>query len=73
MSLPLFIVPGPEVSDKSNLEIVDLLSSSEALIEYMENLRRLETSEEVNRQIRRTEEALAGNYLKDIFIPKWGR
>jgi len=73
MGLPLFIVPWREAGNEQNSEIVDILSSSEALIEYLDNLRGLEMSREVNQQIYLVEEALAGNYLKDIFIPKWGR
>lgn len=72
MSLPLFIVPGREVRNPSNSEAEDIDSSSNELVEYLINLRGLGVSEEVNRQIRLTEEALAGNYLRGLLTPRWG-
>lgn len=71
--LSLFIVPGREVRNKPNSEAEDIVSSSEELVEYLTNLRGLEMSGEVNRQIRLVEEALAGNYMRDVFTLKWGR
>lgn len=79
MSLPLFIIPGVVVgngnklnSEEEGRECID--SSSRELVEYLMNLRAWgEKSEEVSWQIHLVEEALAGNCLRDLLTPKWGR
>ena len=74
MSLPVFVVPSlRSVQNRPGSDAEDTASSSEALIEYLGNVRMLEMSGKVDWQIRLINEALAANYIRDVLTPKWGR
>ncbi len=73
MGLPLFIVPGRQFKNRPGSDAEDIVSSSEALMEYLRNLQGLEISDEVNWQMKLIQEALAANYIRGMFTPRWSR